>query len=41
VKDCRDALKNAFIKEGKMSPEEAENYLVNMQIQGRYNLDTW
>ncbi|KAJ9443406.1 Pyruvate dehydrogenase [Diplonema papillatum] len=41
VKAARDALEQAFVDKGGMSPEEANNYVTQMQIEGRYNEEVW
>lgn len=41
VAECREALVNAFVNVGKHSPEEADKMVTDMQMTGRYNLDTW
>lgn len=37
----REALIEAFQKEGSMSREDAEAYLVQMEKSGRYKQETW
>eukprot|EP01059_Diplonema_ambulator_P020307 TRINITY_DN3404_c0_g1_i1.p1 TRINITY_DN3404_c0_g1~~TRINITY_DN3404_c0_g1_i1.p1 ORF type:complete len:1855 (+),score=788.42 TRINITY_DN3404_c0_g1_i1:131-5695(+) len=41
VKAARAALEAAFVNKGGMSPEEANNYVTQMQIEGRYNEEVW
>lgn len=36
-----DALKEVFQKEGTMSSEEAEQYLIMLEKSGRYQAETW
>jgi len=35
VKECEDALVEAFIKAGNMDRKDAENYIINMKLEGR------
>lgn len=41
VAECRDALVDAYVNVGGHSREEADQMITKMQIEGRYNLDTW
>lgn len=41
AKDVHDTIINIFEKEGKMTHEEAEAYIVGMQKQGRYQRDVY
>jgi sulfite reductase (NADPH) flavoprotein alpha-component len=41
AKDVNEALINVIEKEGSMSREDAENYLKDMQKQGRYQRDVY
>lgn len=41
VKACRKALEEAFVKHGGMSEVEANDYVTQMQIEGRYNEELW
>jgi len=38
---CKSAVVEAGIKVGGLSREEAENWLTQMQIEGRWNIDVW
>lgn len=37
----RDAVKQAFVERGGISDAEADAYITQMQIDGRYNVEAW
>eukprot|EP01062_Namystynia_karyoxenos_P065528 TRINITY_DN5917_c0_g1_i1.p1 TRINITY_DN5917_c0_g1~~TRINITY_DN5917_c0_g1_i1.p1 ORF type:complete len:2055 (+),score=809.41 TRINITY_DN5917_c0_g1_i1:120-6284(+) len=41
VQACRKALEDSMVKHGGMTPQEAEDYVTQMQIEGRYNEEVW
>jgi len=38
---CKAATISAGVKIGGLSQEEAEAWVVSMQIEGRWNIDVW
>jgi len=41
VKACRKGLEDSMVKHGGMTEEEASEYVMQMQIEGRYNEEVW
>jgi len=41
VQACRKALEDALVKHGGQTPEQATEYITQMQIEGRYNEEVW
>lgn len=38
---CKKSAIDAFMKVGGLSREEAEQFIIDMQITGKWNLDVW
>jgi sulfite reductase alpha subunit-like flavoprotein len=41
AKDVRQTLKNILVKFGNKNEDEAENFIVKHQKDGKYLSDTW
>lgn len=41
IQPVQDSLKKCFMEAGKMTPEQAEEYIVEMFTTGRYNIEAW